>query len=642
MNARLKQSEKEHVSLIFRKSVAVPVLFLIIAFVPPVRTTAAFEAASPVFGGAGLPSEREKEKAISRVRALFKPDPGTWVVVSDEKVRNIPVLRDVASQRTHILLNDGSWTSALIELAEQPQVKQIHYYGPAEEINYARRWAVPLLGITESQFTGHPEAGDLVSLLKEFLQQLSDGSRQAEIDWTRFAQVFGSETSVEAVPARAQDVALEPVLENPGAVVTRAASKMEESILKAKEEQVRRQVGILTDTLAALRKQFDVEQKENLKLRENVESLQRKLVLTEKGVETRVVELRQMQDLNASLVKEKEKQKEELVSLQKQLQTIWDWDGRAKFEKELLALKEEIQEKKEGLAIKEEEIEELYAQRKKSAGLIASLEKEVWERQQELTRFQEDLKETQSKGKVSSQDLTAAQVAMKELSDKLASAQSELQERQKEILSKEEQLKAKEKNLQKAQTAYQQSLEEREVFKTGYEERIKTLTGQLQNSESALNDLKREMSRPAEFPKEPGTREEMPSVPVDSEVPSGPGSKAIGAISTSPSPGQTSAVKVRRVDKKGGFLVLSVENAPWAKAGENMLLSVKDKVFAEVELGDIDQDGLAMAYITKKMNHKLVVRKGNVLSAQPLSAKGASLDSLELSKQNTVAQTAER
>ena len=255
---------------------------------------------------------------------------------------------------------------------------------------------------------------------------------------------------------------------------------------------------------------------------------------------------------------------------------------------------------------------------------LRTLRDQVARQREQLAALEQDRDHMKSALSEGEEQMNKFQSERTSLRRELADAQGGIQQFRLQSQGREEELSTEsrgaklelerlQRDLQVAQTAYEQALRERETQKSGYEERILKLNADLRDREQALRQLRDQLVKPG-TPQAPIVQEPEPQISAQT-----PDLKPVKAPEI---PAQVSAVKVYRVEEQLGFLVLSLEGeSGWAKASSALVLSAGDKPVAEVELGDVDSAGLAMAYITRRANPNLPIRKGDFLSARPLLVK---------------------
>jgi chromosome segregation ATPase len=105
---------------------------------------------------------------------------------------------------------------------------------------------------------------------------------------------------------------------------------------------------------------------------------------------------------------------------------------------------------------------------------------------------------------------------------------------------------------------------------------------------------------------------QIPTVPLAPRaVPMAPMGRPQAAASSS-----GAEVKVYRANAEHNFVVISVEGLGDPKSGDTIVLYVNNQPAAEVQLGDIDQDGMAVAYIKRKLDPGVVFQQGDVVMAR--------------------------
>lgn len=149
---------------------------------------------------------------------------------------------------------------------------------------------------------------------------------------------------------------------------------------------------------------------------------------------------------------------------------------------------------------------------------------------------------------------------------------------------------------QAAMTRLQQVVQEERA-------RVQTLTAELGAREDRLHQIR------ALAPLTPA--------PITAVIPAAPLVESPSPAAAAPLPPVSSA-KIYRVNEEHGFLVLSAETLPGAVPGSSFLLSQGETPVAEVELSEVDAGGIAIGYITRKLNPHLAIRTGEVLAARPL------------------------
>lgn len=205
----------------------------------------------------------------------------------------------------------------------------------------------------------------------------------------------------------------------------------------------------------------------------------------------------------------------------------------------------------------------------------------VQSKQRELEREREDLQ-----GK-----LTQAQADLQRLKDQSDEREQSLQIENQSLQSQVDRL---ENELESAQKTHADLLEER----------------------SRLREQLESQNLPSkEFTDKPIRPDESQMDPFEPMLPNlaGPGGSWVPVS-------DVSWVEILEVGAGQDVLVFSIARAPWVTPGSELLILKGDRPIGEMEVSQVDPAGLAMAYLTRKLEGGEPLQSGQILSVRPLAS----------------------
>ncbi len=260
---------------------------------------------------------------------------------------------------------------------------------------------------------------------------------------------------------------------------------------------------------------------------------------------------------------------------------------------------------------------------------------------QSVADLQDQLKISQ---KVQAEQLSELKTAREEMArqkGQLETLEKEKNKLERVLSQKEEQMdlveldrKALQRELSDVQNSSRRSSVEIEAMQMRF-------SAETESMRLELKRLREDPRKAPEIPAAPPAPAEVPKpAPAPPKISQGvvptpaPPKISQEVVPAQPASPADTLVKVYRVEEKLGFLVFSVANISWAKPGQAMLLSSGGQEIAEVELGDIDNTGMAMAYITKRVNEKLPIQRGESVAVQQVPPAPASSGSADREEAN--------
>jgi len=240
----------------------------------------------------------------------------------------------------------------------------------------------------------------------------------------------------------------------------------------------------------------------------------------------------------------------------------------------------------------------------------------------DLTAAQAELKQTQLDAQTKEQQLVVDREGMKWQVDRL---QRELEKSQAAYRKLSEEREAQMAVLSKP-TVSREQYDQTQADLNAAKEQLEKVTTELRQREQLFTQIKQEVDeRDKELERSRDALKQAKELLKATSGASTASPPATGTTASAATAGGTAEMKVYRTNDVHGFVVVSLEGTSGFQQGDQLIFSVNGVPAAEVELGEVDATNMAVAYIKRKLNAKVTIRKGDTVQVRRL-AKLEKLD----------------
>lgn len=232
---------------------------------------------------------------------------------------------------------------------------------------------------------------------------------------------------------------------------------------------------------------------------------------------------------------------------------------------------------------------------------IRNLRAEASRLQEENSKLDEELKEAHAAGAKQ----RGLEREREDLEGKLTQAQADLQRLKDQSDEREQSLRIENRSLQSQVDRLENELGSAQ----------KTHADLLEERSRLREQLESKSLPSKEFTDKPIQADESRIDPFEPMLPS-PAEPGGSWVPVS----DVSWVELLEVGAGQDVLVFSIARAPWVTPGSELLILKGDRPIGEMEVSRVDPTGLAMAYLTRKLEGGEPLQSGQILSVRPLAS----------------------